>query len=146
MRYKRIVGALALTLGLLVCATQLSAQAFAGSYALYQVNGQPLPVVTDEENGCREEVLAATLIIEANGDWRMDYTERETCGTEVEEDEEDESGRYITEGNTIIFSDDDESDSPADEIDIDELGIGTLSGDVLSVTLEDRRTVLSFRR
>lgn len=126
--------------------TDASAQAPAGTYVLAEVQGQALPVLTEEENGCREEVLAATLTLEADGDWEMEYTERETCGAEVEEDEEDAEGDFTVDGTTVRFSDDDESRDPTDEIDLDELGVGTLSEAGLSVRLQDGRTVLVFRR
>lgn len=116
-----------------------------GTYTLVQVNGQVLPAVTERDADCTEEVLAGTLTFEADGDWEFEYLERETCGTNVDEDQEREDGDCTFDGQTVRFSNDTEEFEPND-LDIDEFGVGVLSANVLMVTLEDGQTVLHFRR
>lgn len=122
------------------------APAHVGTFTLVEVNQQPLPVVTETTDDCREEVLSGTLTLSAENDWTIEYNEKETCGTEqVEEEVENEDGEYTVEGQTIRFSDDTDEFN-ANEIEIENLGVGTASADGLSVTLQDGRTVLTFRR
>jgi len=123
------------------------------SYQLVQVAGNALPTQIEQEGDCREEVLSGTLTLDTDGGWELVTRERETCGDQVEEEEESETGAYRAEGDVIRFMDDDEDDDrneAADdddgELDLDDLATGTRSGDGLTVTLEDGQTVLVFRR
>lgn len=117
----------------------------AGTYTLAQVNGQPLPVVTETEGDCRDEVVSGTLTLTAGGDWELEYLERETCGATVEEEGEGEDGDYTVDGATLRFSDDtDEFD--ANDFDLEELGVGTLTAQALTVTLQDGQTRLTLTR
>lgn len=127
------------------------------TYRLAEVDGRPLPVTVEEEDGCREEVAAAALTLRADGEWLLEVDERETCGDAVEEETEEESGTYTTEGDTVRFldddadEDDDEEDEAEgdeddeDELDLDDLDVGTIGGDGLTVRLEDDRATLVFR-
>ena len=117
----------------------------AGSYELVQVNGQALPVVIERTENCQEEVLSGTLVLEADGDWEFEHVERETCGTDVDEDTEREDGDYVVSGEALTFSDDTDEFDP-DDLDIDEFGTGTITSEGVRVTLQDGRTELLFRR
>ena len=122
-------------------------EAQSGAYRLVTFAGRELPTVVEEEDGCREELLSATLTLEAGGRWVLASRERETCGAEVEEDEDGESGTYSANGTALRFTEADDDDDDTDEdVDLDELGSGTLAGDELTVRLTDDRTVLLFRR
>lgn len=114
-----------------------------------------LPVVAEEaeEDGCREEVTDATLTFVDSMTWRLEVAERETCGDTVEEETEAEEGTYTTEGDALRFAesddepdevDDDEvDDDEADtELDLDDLGPGTLNADGLTIRLEGGRIAL----
>jgi hypothetical protein len=136
--------------------TPASAQAVSQdeTYTLAEVGGRSLPAVTGEEDGCREEVVAATLTLEADGDWILVMQEREACGDRVEEDEEREEGTYRMEDGAIRFLDDDEDDDQEDEddeqdeddLDLDDLTTGSRTAGGLTVRLEDSDAVLVFRR
>jgi hypothetical protein len=70
------------------------------------VDGKGLPVEIEKEWRCREVVTAGMLILREDGRWRLDTSVRETCGDRTTVDQEDEDGRYRTEGTTIHFLDD----------------------------------------
>lgn len=133
-----------------------SAQALAAGpvetrYALVDVDGKGLPVETEKEWRCREEVTAGTLILREDGRWRLDTSVRETCGERTTMDQEDEDGRYRSEGTTIHFLDDDGNRNDSEwglerEIDLEDLDHGSIDGGALTVTLADEKTVLRFRR
>ncbi|HYC33255.1 MAG TPA: hypothetical protein VEB59_13275 [Gemmatimonadales bacterium] len=121
-------------------------------YTLVQVTGRPLPVETEKELRCREEVTAGTLALRDDGRWRLETTKRETCGDRVETDLDDEDGTYRTEGSTLHFLDDDGRENTSDwslgrDLDLDELKTGTTGeGGALSIRLADDKTVLVFHR
>jgi hypothetical protein len=160
MRYLKTIAAAGMALGALGYAgLQATAQGGAattqqGSYRLAELGGRPVPVLLEEEDGCREELLAATLTLAAGGEWTLTSVERESCGARAEQDEESDTGRYTTAGAVLSFTSDDrdeggDDDADADEsgeIEVDELRTGSLSGDALTVRLADERTVLVFRR
>ena len=134
-------------------ATPASAQAVSAeeTYRLVQVSGTALPALVEaDDDGCREEILAGTLTLETDGDWELTLSERETCGDDVEQDEDTEEGEYRVEGSTIRFvenDDDDDDDAEEDgDRDLDDLATGTRTGDGLTVTLGDGETVLRVRR
>ena len=119
------------------------------TYRLTTVAGRALPAVVEEENGCREEILAATLTLETGGRWVLVSTEREVCGSSTEQEEEREAGTYTLDGAALRFArtDDDDDDEGASETDIevDEMSSGMITGGELTVRLRDERTVLVFR-
>lgn len=151
MQYRgRIIALAAVVAGFPLAGAQLDGQTAAQDriYRLVSVDGQPLPVTVEEEDGCREEVAEATLTLRESGEWRLEVAEREVCGDAVDEEEtDDEAGRYTTEGDTVRFLDDDaddeadaseeeadeadEADEEDDEgeLDLDDLGVGTLDAD-----------------
>lgn len=125
------------------------------TFRLTEVAGAALPTMIEEEDGCREEVLSGSLTLNADGSWTLITREREVCGDSVEEEDEQENGRYLVEGDTIRFhddaededdADDDDADDDDEDLDLDDLTVGTRSADTLTVRLDDGRTVLVFRR
>ena len=130
----------------------LSAAAPAGAQQTYQlaaVNGEALPALIEEESdGCVDELLSATLVLTQGGEWTLVSTTRETCGNEVDVDEDEDDGTYAAEGSALTFFDDDGSPPRHDadpEIEIDDLHTGTRNGNELTVQLADSETVLTFR-
>lgn len=121
-------------------------------YVLVDVGGKSLPVEIEKEWRCREDVTAGTLLLREDGRWRLETTNRETCGGRTEMDQDDEDGIYRTEGTSIQFLDEDGRRKDADwhlgkEIDLDDLDQGTMAdGGTLTVRLADEKTVLRFRR
>ena len=112
---------------------------------LAEVGGQRLPVSYPEEPGCREEVLGATLTLEADGEWEMRMNKREICGDTVSEDEDVEEGTYTREGEVLRFTSPSSTAAAPGEIEIENLADGTLEGDVLTARLGNGTTV-TFRR
>ncbi|MGH7551793.1 MAG: hypothetical protein ACREMQ_02040 [Longimicrobiales bacterium] len=126
-----------------------AAQTAQETFRLASVAGQPLPALIEQEGDCREELTAATLTLETNGRWMLVSTEREVCGTRVDDEEERENGTYTTERQTLRFLDDDGKppvDDDDDELDVSDLVTGTRSADGLVVRLADGKTDLTFRR
>ena len=121
-------------------------------YTLVEVDGKGLPVETEKEWRCRDEVTAGTLVLRDDNRWRLETSVRETCGDRREMDQDDEDGIYRTEGTTIQFLDEDGNRNDADwslvpEIDLDELDQGSIAdGGTLTVRLADEKTVLRFQR
>ena len=121
-------------------------------YTLVEVDGKGLPVETEKEWRCRDEVTAGTLVLRDDNRWRLETSVRETCGDRSELDQDDEDGIYRTEGTTIQFLDEDGDRNDADwslvpEIDLDELDHGSIAdGGTLTVRLADEKTVLRFQR
>ena len=121
-------------------------------YTLVEVDGKGLPVETEKEWRCRDEVTAGTLVLREDGRWRLETSIRETCGDRTKMDEEDDDGIYRTEGTSIQFLDEDGNRNDADwslarEIELDELDQGAIAdGDALTVRLADEKTVLRFLR
>lgn len=155
--WKRIIGGTAFAgVALVAGAASAAAQEAPSSdtYRLVEVAGVALPAVLEEGNACREEVLAGTLTLEADGRWTLVTSEREVCGDAVEEEEEREDGTYEVDGDAIRFLDDDEGendepegdDDDAGEIELEDLGSGTRTDGGLTIRLEDGETVLVFRR
>ncbi len=116
-----------------------------GTFTLATLNGQALPTATETSTRCREEIVSGAITLEDNGDWEFAYVERKTCGTDVEEDREREGGDYVLEGQSVRFSDDTD-EFKADNLDVDELGVGVLSAAGLTITLQDGQTALFFGR
>ena len=110
-------------------------------FRLTEVGGQSLPVSYPEEQGCTEEVLGATLALEADGEWEMRMDKREICGDAVSEDEDVEEGTYTREGQTLRFTSPQTTGAAPGEIEIENLAEGTLQEDVLAARLTDDRDV-----
>lgn len=140
-------GAFLLSLSITVAATACGGEEPAEMFTLTDIGGQPLPVTYPEEAGCQEELLSATLSLEADGEWDMNMTKREICGDAVEEDEDEEEGSYTVNGSSYAFESPQVSagGNNAGEIEIEQMQQGTLEGDVLTVQLRDG-TVLRFQR
>lgn len=118
-------------------------------YRLTEVNGGALPVVVEQDERCREELLGGTLTLETDGRWRLMTQEREVCGADVEAEEESEDGIFTREGQTIRFLEEDgePNDDEGDEgIDAENLSVGTVAGGALTVRLADGATTLTFRQ
>lgn len=126
-------------------------QGAAGTYRLATVDGRDLPVTLDEDegDGCREELSAAVLTLDADGSWTLRSTERDVCGGDVrEEEEETEEGSYALEGSALRFDNDGDpgDDGPDDDtVDVDDLASGTVDAGGLTVRTEGG-AVLVFRR
>ena len=136
------IGIVALTA---VAANDASAQS-SETWRLSQVDGAALPAVVEQDDeGCREEVLSGTLTLEADGRWKLETVERETCGNEVEEETEDEDGRYTVQDGAIRFGDDD-GDVETDGNDIDDVARGERTATTLTVRTGDDSRVLLFTR
>ena len=122
------------------------------SWQLAQVNGGALPVVTEQdEDGCRDEIVAGTLTLNGDGTWRLETTEREVCGDNVEDDAEREDGRFTRDASGIRFTDDDGDEEDADDqtgdddVDVEDFVSATVAGGTMTVRLDDGNT-LTFRR
>lgn len=137
---------LALVLILGYAATPADAQE---TFQLAEVNGEALPALLEQEDdGCREELLSATLILTQGGEWSLVSTQQEICGDDTDLDEDEDSGTYAAQGDGLTFFDDDGDSPTADddaEIEVEELQIGTRNGNELTVTLADGETELLFR-
>lgn len=124
-----------------------AASSLPGTYELVEVKEAPLPVTVEEKGNCVEQVTAGKLILEPGGSWKIELTEVETCGTDVDTDMETEDGRYSVNGSSINFrADGDAADDPdPNELDLDEAVSGTIEGDMIHVTMRDN-VVAVFRR
>ena len=133
-------------------------QSIVGTWTLVEVDGQ-LPFTVEQKDDCVEQVTAGTLIFEEDGDWTVQLTEVETCGSDIDEDTEKEDGDYTVEGTTINFRPGDDQaaappaaeraadpTAPMREIEVDELVTGTLEGDVIRVRIRDSQAVAVFRK
>ena len=130
-----------------------SAQSADEVYELVQVDGNALPAtVADDDEGCVQEVMSATLTLAADNTWRIETHKREVCGHDAEDDRDTATGRFTVDGNTITFADDDGTPEDSDENDraaapdLEDLLTATRTQDGLVVTLDDGRTKLTFRR
>ena len=146
--------ALAVAGGVLAAGADGARAQATGTWTLAEVDGQALPAVVDRD-GCTEEVTEGTLTLGGDGRWTLAVTERETCDGEVDEEREDDDGRYTVEGVTIRFLDGDgdpiedemeDDDEEGVDVDVEQLGVGTLGDGAMSVRLADGRTTLTFRR
>lgn len=143
----RRIGTILLSLSIAAAVTACGGEEPAETFALMEIGGQGLPVTYPEESGCQEELLDATLALEADGEWDLEMTKREICGEAVEEDQDGEEGTYTVDGASYTFESPQGSPgggSPG-EIEIEHMEEGTLEGDVLTVRLRDG-TTLRFQR
>lgn len=115
-------------------------------WRLSQVDGNALPHVVDQDDdGCREEIVAGTLTLHADGRWVLETQEREICGNEVEDETEEEDGRYEVQGETVRFADDD-GEVETDGNDVDDIAQGTRNAATLTVRSGGGDRVLVFTR
>jgi hypothetical protein len=126
-----------------------SAQASSGDavYRLTQIGKAGVPVVVDidDEGMCREELVSAVLSLHENGTWDLTSRSRKICnGDHVEDVDQDfDRGLFTIDGSTVTFYDEDgrpprnKSLDRDLDIEIDDLGVGTLSRGALSVRLEE---------
>src|SRR5688572_16563581 len=128
---------LALAVGMSLTATASTArprgaQQVPGDYRLTSVGGQALPAALGTDDGCRELVTSATLRLSADGKWSLRQEERHECPSGVRTKTESEDGKYTLAGTTVTFMDDDgernTGGTPDDDIDLDDLDQGTVSG------------------
>lgn len=139
-----LVPVMAIAMGGVACASSPD-EGPSESFRLTQIGGQPLPVSYPEEDGCEEEILSATLLLQTDGEWEMEQRKREVCGGEVEEDEDVEEGTFTVDGGTYRFTGPEEGTPSPGEIEVERLTEGTLDGDVLTARLADG-TMVVFRR
>jgi hypothetical protein len=156
MTYRMALGVTAFALVAALVPAAVGAQT-AGVYRLTELDGMPVPIVTDidDEGRCREEVSSAALTLNNNGTWSLVTRDRKVCSGDFTEDldQDLDQGIYRMDGSTIMFFDEEGGstrDRVRDVIDddddrIDELEVGTLSPGALSVRLEDG-SVAIFRR
>ena len=121
------------------------------TWQLAQINGSALPFVTDQDDdGCREEVVSGTLTLGTDGRWTLATNEREVCGDKVEEETEEEDGRFSADGDALRFTDEDDDDDSSDDDDdgddFDDLANGTRAGNTLTVRSGDGSTTVVFQR
>lgn len=119
------------------------------TYQLAAVNGKALPALIEEDDdGCIEELISASLMLTQGGEWTLVSTTRETCGTDVDLDEDEDDGTYAAQGSALTFFDEAGSPprhDPDPEIEFEDLHTGTRVGDQLTVRLADSETELTFR-
>jgi hypothetical protein len=164
MSYRTILGAMAVALMALVPA-ESRAQDYisrrdrlpdAGVYRLTELDGVPVPAVVDidDEGRCRQELYSAALTLRRNGTWGLVSRNRDVCYGDLVRDFDDDfdEGTYVLTGSTILFFDEDgripadrDLDVYRDDVEIDDLEVGTLSPNALSVRLDDG-VIATFRK
>ena len=124
-----------------------AAQTSAGSYALAEIGGKTLPGVIEVEGDCREEIVNATLTLNADGTWQLERHERDVCGDKTEDEKESDKGRYRVTGTSIEFMDDDgDVQTKKEGDDLEDLSTGTLQANTISVKLGATENVAVFRK
>jgi hypothetical protein len=140
----RIVCAIA---ALFAAAGNARAQSVTGTWDLRQVADKALPAVIEVEGDCREEIVSATLTLNADNTWRLERAERDVCGSKVEEEKESDSGQYRVSGTTIEFLDDDgKSQQEESGDDLDDFSVGTVADNVITVRLGKTETSARFQK
>lgn len=120
----------------------------AGTWELTGIDDDAVPAVVDTMDSCTEEVTSAELVLDDSGGWQLTIHERETCGADVTEDTETESGTYTVQGTTVEFNsnDADTSDEDDAEIEIDDLVSGTIDGTMMHVRVAESDAMAMFRK
>ncbi len=128
--------------------SDLPAQSVAGSYALIEIGGKPLPATVEIEDDCREDIVSATLTLNDDGTWKLESLERDVCPGKAGEDEnESETGRYRVTGGTAEFLDDDgKSQREKEGEDLDDLSAATIAANIIRVKLGATETIAVFRK
>jgi hypothetical protein len=110
MKPSRLLVALVAALtGVLVGANGVAAQqpspapSLAGAYTLAQVEDAKLPALISEEGGCRREITAATLTLQAENKWALEAKIRETCGETVTEKTANQAGSFTATAAALEF-------------------------------------------
>ncbi len=147
MNRNNILTMAALAFGVCVLPAAAHGQTVVGTYDLAEVGGKALPAVMEVEGDCREEVVSAVLTLNSNNTWKLERTERDVCGTKVDEEKESDDGRYKVSGNNIELLDSD-GKSQADEAgdDLDDFNTGTVQNNTITVKLGKTATVATFRK
>lgn len=126
----------------------------AGTYTLVQVDEAELPVMIGEADGCRQEITAATLALEAGNRWTLDAKVKETCGETVTEKTAIQTGTFTESQQALRFTAAPAEGAAAQEqqeratITIQAITEGAVNDGAVRVTLgegESRRTLV-FRR
>jgi hypothetical protein len=124
-----------------------NAQNVAGTYTLATIDGKALPGVIEVEGDCREEIVTATLVLGADGTWKLDRHERDVCGTTIEDETEADSGRYTVNGPSIEFFDDKGKSQRSDEgDDLEDLATGSIREDGISIRVGGSGKAVLFRK
>jgi hypothetical protein len=132
---------------LFAAAGNARAQSVTGTWDLRQVADKALPAVIEVEGDCREEIVSATLTLNADNTWRLERTERDVCGSKVEDEKESDSGQYRVGGTTIEFMDDDgKSQQEESGDDLDDFSVGTVADNVITVRLGKTETSARFQK
>jgi hypothetical protein len=109
MQSRLMVALVTAVTGVLVMAEGVTAQqpaptaSLAGAYTLAQVDDVKLPALLSEEAGCRREVTAATLTLQADNKWALEATIRETCGEKVAEKMSHQTGSFTATAAALEF-------------------------------------------
>jgi len=154
-------GLLAVCAAFLGVVTDVAAQqtspppAIAGTYTLAQVDNGDLPAVVREADGCREELTAATLTLQADNTWNLQTTIKRQCGEQTaEEKTATQQGTFTAAELAIQFA----AAPAAPPADPDKTGeeqapppiaapaSATLQQNVLTVKLSDEKRQLTFRK
>jgi hypothetical protein len=153
------LGAIALAvMGAFASADDMRAQDFptTGVYRLTELDEVPLPAVVDidDEGRCRQELWSAALTLRGNGTWTLVSRDRDVCYGDLVRDYDDDidEGTYVVTGSTVLFFDEDgripadrKLDVYRDDVEIEDLEVGTLSPNAVSVRLDDG-VVAVFRK
>lgn len=148
MKQHKLVVAIAAIMTSLV-ASQANAQTeVAGTWELTGIDDDALPAVVDTTDNCTEEITSAELVLDDSGGWQLTIHERETCGADVSEDTETESGTYTVQGTTVQFNanDADTSDEDDAEIEVDDLVSATVDGMMMHARVAESDAMVMFRK
>jgi hypothetical protein len=72
-----------LTVAMLACGDSASPETIDGTYTLRTINGQPLPVVLQQDATSKNEVTAGAIAIGPGTAWTISLTVRSTLGVDV---------------------------------------------------------------
>jgi hypothetical protein len=128
MRRLALVLATVLPLTLAACGDSSGpGGAATGTYTLRSIDGDPVPVLVEDDGFSREEITGGFVRLNANGTFSASHTRRITTSSSVTTDTEDITGTFTRTGAnvTLTFGDPD--------------GVGTVSFD--AVWGEDLLTV-----
>jgi hypothetical protein len=140
----KIIIAMAMTLLI----TDAAQSQVAGTYRLAEIGGAALPATIETEDDCREDVVSATLTLDAQGTWRLEWVEHEICPNQKpEEERESGKGRYRANGAALEFlNDSGKSQGDSDGDDLDDISAGTIESNTIRVKLGNTDKMLVFRK
>jgi hypothetical protein len=150
-----VTGALVLSEG--VTAQQPApspAPSVAGAYTLALVDDAQLPALLNEEGGCKREITAATLTLQADSRWALEAKVRETCGETVAEKTATQAGSFTANATALEFKPaESAADAPAKdanaEANKDAIQLPVISGgtvDENTITVKHGEKKLIFKR